>query len=30
MRQWLEDVWEGFYTVLVGMKITWRHLFAQR
>jgi NADH-quinone oxidoreductase subunit I len=27
MRQWLEDLWEGFYTVLVGMKITWRHLF---
>ena len=27
MRQWLTDLWEGFYTVLVGMKITWRHLF---
>lgn len=27
MRQWLRDVWEGFYTVLVGMKVTWRHLF---
>jgi NADH-quinone oxidoreductase subunit I len=27
MIQWLKDVWEGFYTVLVGMKITWRHLF---
>src|SRR5688572_3176034 len=25
--QWFRDVWEGFYTVLVGMKITWRHLF---
>ena len=24
---WFKDVWEGFYTVLVGMKITWRHLF---
>jgi NADH-quinone oxidoreductase subunit I len=24
---WLRDVWEGFYTVLVGMAITWRHLF---
>ena len=27
MTTWLKDVWEGFYTVLVGMKITWRHLF---
>jgi len=27
MRRWLTDVWEGFYTVLVGMTITWRHLF---
>jgi NADH-quinone oxidoreductase subunit I len=23
-------VWEGFWTVLVGMKITWRHLFTQK
>jgi len=27
MRKWFRDVWEGFYTVLVGMGITWRHLF---
>jgi NADH-quinone oxidoreductase subunit I len=27
MRTWLRDLWEGFYTVLVGMNITWRHLF---
>ena len=27
MKTWLRDVWQGFYTVLVGMKITWRHLF---
>jgi NADH-quinone oxidoreductase subunit I len=27
MTRWLKDVWEGFYTVLVGMGITWRHLF---
>jgi NADH-quinone oxidoreductase subunit I len=27
MKQWLRDLWDGFYTVLVGMKITWRHLF---
>src|SRR5262245_23014606 len=30
MIQWLRDVWEGFWTVLVGMKITWRHLFTQK
>ena len=30
MKQWLTDVWEGFWTVLVGMKITWRHLFTQK
>jgi len=30
MRQWLADVWEGFSTVLVGMKITWRHLFVKK
>ncbi len=27
MIRWFKDLWEGFYTVLVGMKITWRHLF---
>jgi NADH-quinone oxidoreductase subunit I len=30
VRQWLVDLWEGFYTVLVGMNITWRHLFANK
>ena len=30
MIQWFKDVWEGFWTVLVGMKITWRHLFVQK
>jgi NADH-quinone oxidoreductase subunit I len=30
MKQWLVDVWEGFSTVLVGMKITWRHLFVKK
>ncbi len=30
MKQWLTDLWEGFYTVLVGMKITWRHLFVKK
>lgn len=29
MIQWFRDLWEGFYTVLVGMKITWRHLFTR-
>ena len=29
MKHWLKDVWEGFWTVLVGMKITWRHLFTR-
>ena len=29
MRQWLSDVWQGFFTVLVGMRITWRHLFTR-
>ena len=30
MREWLLDIWEGFSTVLVGMKITWRHLFVDK
>jgi NADH-quinone oxidoreductase subunit I len=30
MRRWLKDVWEGFWTVLVGMRITWRHLFTRK
>ena len=30
MRQWARDLWEGFWTVLVGMKITWRHLFVKK
>jgi NADH-quinone oxidoreductase subunit I len=30
MKTWLVDLWQGFYTVLVGMKITWRHLFVQK
>jgi NADH-quinone oxidoreductase subunit I len=27
---WLRDVWEGVSTVLVGMNITWRHLFVNK
>jgi len=30
MKTWLSDLWMGFYTVLVGMKITWRHLFVKK
>jgi NADH-quinone oxidoreductase subunit I len=30
MRSWLKDLWEGFWTVLVGMRITWRHLFQRK
>jgi NADH-quinone oxidoreductase subunit I len=30
MRRWLKDLWEGFSTVLVGMNITWRHLFVKK
>jgi NADH-quinone oxidoreductase subunit I len=30
MRQWARDLWEGFWTVLVGMRITWRHLFTRK
>ncbi len=27
MRQYFKDTWEGIWTVLVGMKVTWKHLF---
>jgi NADH-quinone oxidoreductase subunit I len=30
MKQWFVDLWEGFWTVLVGMNITWRHLFVKK
>jgi formate hydrogenlyase subunit 6/NADH:ubiquinone oxidoreductase subunit I len=30
MMQWLRDVWEGVSTVLIGMRITWRHLFTRK
>ena len=30
MKHWLLDLWEGFYTVLIGMRITWRHLFVKK
>ncbi len=27
MGQYFKDIWEGIVTVLIGMKITWKHLF---
>lgn len=30
MKTWFADLWSGFYTVLVGMDITWRHLFTPK
>jgi NADH-quinone oxidoreductase subunit I len=27
MMTYFRDIWEGVWTVLVGMKITWNHLF---
>lgn len=27
MKQYLKNTWDGIYTVLVGMKITFKHLF---
>ena len=30
MLTYFKDVWEGFSTVLVGMNITWRHLFVNK
>ena len=27
---WGSDVWQGFWTVLVGMDVTWKHLFAKK
>ena len=30
MKQWLVDLWEGLSTLLIGMNITWRHLFVKK
>lgn len=27
MIRYFKDIWDGLWTVLVGMKVTWRHLF---
>ncbi len=29
LTRWWKGIWEGIYTVLVGMRITWRHLFTR-
>src|SRR5262245_64574508 len=30
MKRWLKDVWEGFWTVLVGIRVVWRLLFVRK
>lgn len=30
MRQWLRDIWEGVSTLVIGLNITWRHLFVSK
>ncbi len=30
MRQWLRDIWEGVSTLVIGLTITWRHLFVKK
>ncbi len=27
MRRYFKNIWDGIVTVLIGMKVTWRHLF---
>ena len=27
IRNYLKNTWDGLFTVLIGMKITWKHLF---
>lgn len=27
MKQYLKNTWEALWTILIGMKITWQHLF---
>jgi len=27
MQQYFQNIWDGILTVLIGMKVTWRHLF---
>lgn len=27
VKQYFRNIWMGIYTILIGMKVTWRHLF---
>jgi formate hydrogenlyase subunit 6/NADH:ubiquinone oxidoreductase subunit I len=27
MQQYFQNIWDGILTILIGMKVTWRHLF---
>ena len=27
IKSYLRNTWEGIYTILIGMKVTWKHLF---
>ncbi len=27
IKNYLKNTWEGLYTILIGMKVTWKHLF---
>ena len=27
LRNYFKNTWEGLYTILIGMKVTWKHLF---
>jgi len=29
MKRWLQDVWDSLSSMLIGMKVTWRHLFTK-
>ncbi len=29
MSRYFRNIWDGFFTVLIGMKITWAHLFTR-
>jgi NADH-quinone oxidoreductase subunit I len=30
LKQWFGDIWEAMSTLLIGMNITWRHLFVKK
>ena len=27
LRNYFQNTWDGLYTILIGMKVTWKHLF---